>query len=245
MTTKKITSYRVGCSGFHYPDWKDIFYPKTLPQRKWFEFYCSKFNTLELNVTFYRFPQLKFMQTWYDQSPPGFNFSVKVPRAVTHYRQFNNTDEMLSDFYGTCMEGLREKLGCILFQLPGRTKFNQERLEKMIAAVDPRFKNVFEFRHESWWRQGVYTQLRKANIIFCGHSYPDLPDPLIKNNEIIYYRFHGTPKVYYSQYKRIFLDNILQQAAIKRNVECTYLYFNNTATMAAIRNAGYVLKQLS
>ncbi len=74
----------IGCSGFHYADWKKIFYPDDLPKRKWFEYYCQHFNTLGLNVTFYRFPQLKSLQNWYDKSPTKFSFSVKAPRLITH-----------------------------------------------------------------------------------------------------------------------------------------------------------------
>ena len=60
--------WHIGCSGYHYKDWKEIFYPPGLPQKKWFEYYNTHFDTLELNVTFYRFPQLKFLQNWYDVS---------------------------------------------------------------------------------------------------------------------------------------------------------------------------------
>src|SRR5215210_608209 len=91
----------IGCSGFHYKHWKEIFYPKDLPQNKWFDFYLQHFNTVELNVTFYRFPQLSFLQNWYKKSPDEFRFSVKMNKAVTHYKQFNDTERMIADFYAT------------------------------------------------------------------------------------------------------------------------------------------------
>src|ERR1700747_49503 len=109
----------IGCSGFHYKEWKGIFYPEKLPQRKWFEYYSSRFNTLELNTTFYRFPQLGVLQNWYEKSPADFRFSVKAPRLITHYKQFNDSRQLLADFYGTIREGLQDKLGPVLFQLPG------------------------------------------------------------------------------------------------------------------------------
>ncbi|MDB5199957.1 MAG: hypothetical protein JWO92_1920 [Chitinophagaceae bacterium] len=72
-----MVKWFIGCSGFHYKHWKGIFYPHDLPQNKWFDFYCEHFNTLELNVTFYRFPQLSFLQTWYKKSTAVFRFAVK------------------------------------------------------------------------------------------------------------------------------------------------------------------------
>src|SRR5687768_4735302 len=101
----------IGCSGFHYQEWKEVFYPKGLPQRKWFDYYSQQFNTLELNTTFYRFPQLRILQNWYNVSPEIYRFSVKAPRLITHYKQFKDSKRMLSDFYGTSLEGLRDKLG--------------------------------------------------------------------------------------------------------------------------------------
>src|SRR5262245_59274802 len=106
-------NWHIGCSGFHYREWKGMFYPEKTPQRLWFEYYSSQFNTLELNVTFYRFPQLSFLQNWYQKSPENFQFTVKVPRLITHYKQFNETQDMLNDFYGTVKEGLKQKLGAV------------------------------------------------------------------------------------------------------------------------------------
>src|ERR1043165_722031 len=106
--------WHIGCSGFSYKEWKDVFYPPRLPQRLWFDHYSSRFSTLELNVTFYRFPQLKMLQAWYDKSPGGFIFSVKAPRLITHYKQLKDCQDLLNDFYTVCRDGLKEKLGPLL-----------------------------------------------------------------------------------------------------------------------------------
>ena len=89
----------VGCSGFSYKHWKPGFYPQDLPSTKWFEFYCEQFDTVELNVTFYRFPTAKTFTGWYNRSPKGFTFSVKAPRLITHYKQLIACEELLKDFY--------------------------------------------------------------------------------------------------------------------------------------------------
>lgn len=231
--------WRIGCSGFHYADWKEIFYPAGLPQRKWFDYYCTHFNTLELNVTFYRFPQPKFLENWYAISPAGFDFSVKAPRLITHYKRFLDTQRLLGDFYGTTREGLRDKLGCILFQLPAHIAYSETMLERILSQLDPSFANIVEFRHESWWQQEVFSRLAAHKIGFCGHSYPLLPDNVVCNVPVVYYRFHGLPKVYYSQYKRAFIEQVVQQV-VESNAGKAYMYFNNTATIAAIRNAKYM-----
>ena len=223
-------------------DWKEIFYPAGLPQSKWFHYYTRHFNTLELNVTFYRFPQLKFMQNWYNQSPAGFDFSVKAPRLITHYKQFSDVKRLLSDFYKTSRDGLQEKLGSILFQLPARMKYNGNLLKKIIDALDLSFRNVIEFRDESWWKISVYKELSKHNISFCGLSHPHLPDKVINNTNIVYYRFHGSPKLYYSQYKRKFIEQVADQIHAQKKITKAYLYFNNTAAIGAIRNAQYLQK---
>ncbi len=239
-----MIKWQIGCSGFHYNDWRGIFYPEGMPKRKWFEYYCTYFNTLELNVTFYRFPQLHFLENWYNSSPPDFSFSVKAPRLITHYKRFNETERMLGDFYRTSKEGLKEKLGCILIQLPSGLVYTEQNLDRIVQQLDGSCRNVLEFRHESWWNRKVYERLKSANISFCGHSYPELPDKAIINSPTVYYRFHGLPKLYYSQYKRSQIEEVKAAIESSRQVKSAYIYFNNTATIAALRNAIY-LKSLA
>lgn len=242
MTTP--ITWHIGCSGFHYKEWKETFYPKGVPQRKWFEYYSTHFDTLELNVTFYRFPQVAFLENWYQKSPGHFSFSVKAPRLITHYKKFNDTRQQLDDFYGTIREGLKEKLGPVLFQFPPQVKYEEALLQKVIGQLDNTFTNVLEFRDASWWRQDVYSLLAKHKIVFCGQSYPGLPDEAIINTPITYYRFHGVPKLYYSEYPTTFLDSIGQEIQDQPSVKTAYLYFNNTAALAAIHNATYLVNKL-
>jgi uncharacterized protein YecE (DUF72 family) len=229
--------WHIGCSGYHYRDWKEVFYPPGLPQRKWFEYYSSRFDTLELNVTFYRFPQLKFLQNWYAVSPAGFVFTVKAPRLITHYKRFNDCDRLLSDFYSTTIEGLGDKLGTVLFQFPPTMKYDPALLEQIIKSLTRDVKNVLEFRHPSWWTGDVFKKLKKAGIIFSGTSFPKLPEDVVINNRIAYYRFHGVPKLYYSAYTNRKLQTIASALLKDKTVKEVYIYFNNTATIGAIENA--------
>lgn len=227
----------IGCSGFYNKDWKEVFYPKGLPQSKWFEFYCTQFNTLELNTTFYRFPTAEMLQKWYNKSPAEFKFSVKAPRLITHYKQFNDVERLLADFYHAVHEGLNEKLGPVLFQLPARIEFSEAFLQRITQNLDGSFKNVIEFRHISWWNQFVFDELARHNISFCSISIKDLPAEIIANTSNVYYRFHGIKKLYFSEYTKQTIRNFADELKKQTNINTAYIYFNNTATTAAINNA--------
>jgi len=237
--------WHIGCSGFHYKDWRGTFYPEDLPQKKWFDYYCQHFSTLELNVTFYRFPQLSVLQNWYQRSPPDFRFSVKAPRAITHYKKFNEVNDLISSFYETINNGLQEKLGPTLFQMPPGFSYDEQRLERIINNLDASFNNILEFRHISWWRQDVYKTLADHHITFCGMSHPALPDDVIQNTPVIYYRFHGVPKLYRSSYPTTFLSNVTD--AVRNNTEAKqgWFYFNNDYDAVGVANAKEMMKIVS
>jgi len=232
--------WHIGCSGFHYKEWKEAFYPKGLAQKNWFDYYVQNFNTLELNVTFYRFPTVTMLQNWQDKAPEGFSFSTKVPRAITHFKKFEGTEIMLNDFYQTLKEGLKEKLSCVLFQLPPQFSFSEESLQKIISQIDASFNNVIEFRNETWWRKDVQKYLKEKNISFCGVSFPKISfDDAVINTQLCYYRFHGVPKLFYSEYDESFIEKIFEQIKSNKIVKQAFIYFNNTASLAALHNAKY------
>jgi uncharacterized protein YecE (DUF72 family) len=234
------TKWHIGCSGFSYKEWKEEFYPKGLAQSKWFAYYTEHFNTLELNVTFYRFPTLKSLEGWYTKAPEGFSFSAKVPRDITHYKMFVETETMMADFYGALREGLKEKLSCVLFQLPPSFSYNEEKLERILDHIDPAFLNVIEFRHQSWWREDVKQILAKKSISFCGVSFPKISfDDAVVNTPLTYYRFHGVPVLFHSEYQPAFIQKIHQQIANNEKAQEAFIYFNNTASLAALHNAKY------
>ncbi|MDP4130633.1 MAG: DUF72 domain-containing protein [Bacteroidota bacterium] len=228
--------YYIGCSGFSYKEWKGEFYPEKLPQKGWFAFYATQFNTLELNTTFYRFPTPAMLGNWFDQSPDVFLFSVKAPRLITHYKKFQDTEGLLQDFYGTVSEGLKDKLGPVLFQLPKQLVYSPELLERIIGSLDKKFLNAVEFRDPGWWTNHVEAALADHKIMFCGISHPSLPDNIVLNTTNVYYRYHGVPKLYYSEYDLDIMKAMaekLQSPAVAH----AYIYFNNTAKGAAIHNA--------
>ena len=232
-----MIKWKVGCSGFYNRHWKGIFYPEKLPQNKWFSYYCDHFNTLELNVTFYRFPRPETFDGWYKKSPEGFSFSVKAPRLITHFKKFEDCERLLNDFYTACHSGLINKLKCLLFQLPPGIHYNESKLEQIINALHPEFTNVVEFRHESWWKKNVYDALTEKKTIFCCVNHPKLPTDLIVNDVKAYVRLHGNPRMFYSPYSTETLQGIIDKLKLKKKIKEAYVYFNNTADVAGIVNA--------
>lgn len=227
---------RIGCSGFLNNDWKDIFYPTGLSRKNWLPFYCERFNTVEINSTFYRTPSEKTLNTWFEQTPENFLFTIKAPRTITHYKKFSDTISLTKDFYLLIQDCLKEKLGCVLFQMPPSFSFTKERLYAIIRNLSPEFVNVVEFRHISWWNTEVYSELTKHRIVFSGQSHPSpLPGTLIKNNDIFYYRFHGDPILYKSTYP----EKTIQAFYNELPKECVraFVYFNNTWGTGALINA--------
>ncbi|MEP6713354.1 MAG: DUF72 domain-containing protein [Ferruginibacter sp.] len=232
--------WKIGCSGFSYSDWNGLFYPEDLPSTKWFEYYASHFDTLELNVTFYKFPTLSFFRNLYDRSPDNFCFVVKAPKLITHTHRFHNSKKLLDDFYAIIKKGLKEKLAMVLFQLPPSFHCVDEHLTLITESMNTNFLNAVEFRHKTWWDEKIYKLLGSKQIIFCGISYPGLPDDVIINTTTPYYRFHGVPKLYYSMYGKPFLNNIADAFLQNKKVRKGFFLFNNTATRAALENASYL-----
>src|ERR1700761_2596837 len=101
-----MAEWKIGCSGFHYKEWKELFYPKGLPTTKWLAFYAERFNTLESNFTFYSMPTEASLLKWYQQTSASFTFSVKAPRVITHYKKFAAVEQELSSFYAIVQNGL-------------------------------------------------------------------------------------------------------------------------------------------
>ena len=106
---------------------------------KWFNFYASQFNAVELNNPFYRFPSLEKLLDWYEKSPANFSFSIKVPKLITHFKQLVDADLLIKIFYATCKDGLKEKLGEILFQFSPKLNYTSARLLQVIESLDTDF----------------------------------------------------------------------------------------------------------
>ncbi len=237
------TKFYVGCSSFATPSWKSIFYPTDLPKKDWFNYYCTFFNTYEFNGSFYRFPTVASLQKWYDRTPTDFTFSIKVPKAITHIKKLIDCEQEIAEFYTVVSEGLSDKLACVLWQFPPSFIYNEGNLNKVVNTLNEEFINVMEFRHVSWWNTVVVEKLQSKNIVFCNPSYPGLPEQFVKNNSCGYFRLHGVPKLFYSEYSLTEMETLYEQILAK-NYDEVYVYFNNTASPAAVINALQFIKIL-
>src|SRR6185295_9858972 len=155
-----MVEYRIGCSGWSYPHWRNGFYPRGLPRSQWFEHYSSEFATVELNTTFYRLPATKAVQHWHDEAPGGFRFAAKASRYITHMKRLSDPEEPLAKFFGR-LEPLGAFLGPVLYQLPPQMQCDVERLRLFLERLPAGHTAAFEFRHPGWWNEAVYDLLHR------------------------------------------------------------------------------------
>ena len=232
-----MVRYYIGTSGWHYDDWKGRFYPEKLPKEKWLEFYAQHFPTLELNNTFYRLPTEKALNNWHDSSPPGFIFSVKVSRYITHIKRLKDCKEEMNKFMSRTAI-LKEKLGPLLYQLPPGLHRNDDILADFLAILPRGYKHVIEFRHASWFEDEVYDILRQYKIGFCVFNMPKLTSPLIATTDFAYVRFHGSDSLYSSCYSDKYLSGWAKKISVlSEKLESVYIYFNNDIAGYALKNA--------
>jgi uncharacterized protein YecE (DUF72 family) len=232
----------VGTSGFSYPSWKDDFYPHGLTSSKWFSHYCTQFNTLELNSTFYKFPVIKTLKNYYDKSPDHFIFSVKVHKIITHTRRLKNAKEKIDEFTDIVRSGLKDKAGCLLFQFPPTFIYTAENVELILETIPHSPENIVEFRHPSWWNKFFFEELKKNKITFCTISHPVLPNDIVSSTDLFYLRMHGVPVLFQSSYSAATLEEYAR--AVKMRSGNSFIYFNNTVFDAGYRNAFTLKKQI-
>jgi uncharacterized protein YecE (DUF72 family) len=125
---------RVGCSGWQYKHWKGDFYPADLREASWLDHYLRRFDTVELNNSFYRLPEAATFRSWRERTPASFLFAVKASRFLTHMKKLKDPEEPLQRFFERARE-LGDRLGPVLYQLPPRWPVNLERLDAFLACL--------------------------------------------------------------------------------------------------------------
>lgn len=228
-------SIHIGCSGWYYWHWKGNFYPAEVPANRWFAIYQDHFSTVELNAPFYSWPTVSAVKTWIRQAEPNFIYTIKVCELITHIKRFEDTAILIKDF-GYIADLLGSQMGCFLFQLPPSLRYSPELLHSIISQLDPRCRNVVEFRHKSWWNANVYQAFNAAQVIFCSCSGPRLPDELVRTSDDIYVRFHGIKQWYRHDYSddelKVWAERIHTCGA-----KTVWVYFNNDRDGYSIKNA--------
>ncbi|HSE42047.1 MAG TPA: DUF72 domain-containing protein, partial [Acidobacteriota bacterium] len=155
----------VGTSGFSYTEWKGIFYPEDLPSKNYLSFYAQHFKTTEINNTFYKLPSRKNTEAWYASVPDDFSFTLKLTQKITHIKRLKSVDSEMNAFFEGA-DGLMEKMGPILVQLPPNFRKNTEVLNDFLDSYSKRGKLALEFRHDSWFSDDVYELLKKHQSAF-------------------------------------------------------------------------------
>lgn len=225
----------IATSGWHYRHWIGPFYPPGTRMGALFEYYLTKFDTVEINNTFYRLPEEKTFALWRDSVPEGFVFALKASRLITHVKRLKEASAPLENFMGRAGI-LGDRLGPVLFQLPPRWHRNTGRLEGFLKALPKGPRYAFEFRDPDWFHEDVYELLREHNAAFCVYDFDFLLSPREVTADFIYIRLHGPAGRYRGQYS----DEALKDWAAfingwRKKLGAVYCYFDNDeAAYAAI-----------
>jgi uncharacterized protein YecE (DUF72 family) len=228
---------RVGCSGWQYKHWRGEFYPPDLPQTQWFEYYAARFDTVEINNSFYRLPERSTFISWARRAPVRFVFAVKASRFLTHRKKLKDPEEPIDRLF-TRMRGLGPHLGPVLYQLPPNFRADIERLRAFVALLPRDARHVIEFRDPGWYTAEVFTVLERAGVALCLHDMPGSATGLMRVGPFVYARFHGSGARYGGGYPR---DRLESWATWLDDQRCAgadvYAYFNNDMGGHAPRDA--------
>ncbi|OGO17364.1 MAG: hypothetical protein A2Z14_11890 [Chloroflexi bacterium RBG_16_48_8] len=185
---------RLGTSGFSYDDWIGEVYPEDLPKWEWLPYYARSFKTVELNVTYYRFPEARYVRGWIDRTPEDFLFSVKAHQSLTHERKtpdFHGFRDSIDELFTS------GKLGCILAQFPHSFHSTSENLAYLaeLAKNLEGYPVVVEFRAKDWVKEEIFQLLNDLNLGYCCVDEPQLPGLMppvaVATGPLAYVRFHG------------------------------------------------------
>jgi len=239
-------SIRIGCSGWNYKSWKDEFY-EGKPARLWLQHYARFFDTVEVNNTFYRLPLAGSVAAWVEQTPPGFLFTIKASRYLTHIKRLTDMDGGVQRFYERIEPLVRSpKLGPVLWQLPASFRRDDERLAYALERL-PEGRHCFEFRHASWFTEAVYELLRRHGAALVIGDRPEVKSfqAHIFTAPWTFVRFHYGSRGRRGNYSERELEEWAGRfEAWSREVEIL-AYFNNDWEVLAIRNALWLKRRLS
>lgn len=226
----------LGTSGWAYKHWKGIFYPDNLPQTRWLEFFCNKFQTVEINATFYHIPSFQTVQSWNNRSPSDFTFSVKMSRLVSHIKKLKNCENELAWFFSV-LKPLYSKSGVVLIQLPPVIKFDPGRINEFCSLLPEDLKFAFEFRNISWYNDETYQLLNRWGHTFCIHDMPGIETGKIVTSDSIYIRFHGFDSAYGGDYPEPVLKTWAEwiKSQLDNGINI-FGYFNNDIGGFAVKN---------
>lgn len=246
----------VGTSGFSYDDWVGPFYPEGLAKRNFLSYYSGEFNTVELNVSYYRIPDERFISSLSGKTPPDFIFFIKAYQGLTH-KITDLTPSQLRQFIKALGPLKREgKLGGVLLQFPYSFHKTDRNVDHLCSLLDDlhEFCPVVEFRNREWLIDDILALLSEKDAGFCSVDQPALrgllpSEAIVTSERVGYVRFHGRNRQKWwdheeawERYDYLYTENELREWAEKiqdmaRKTSMTFLFFNNHRNAQAIMNA--------
>jgi uncharacterized protein YecE (DUF72 family) len=229
---------RIGCSGWMYRAWKDDFYPPRCPQRRWLEHYATRFDTVELNTTFYRLPKRDAVAAWVDRTPDDFLFTVKASRYLTHIKRLTDLAQGVERLWER-LEPLAAspKMGPVLWQLPPNFRRDDERLAHALGLLPPGH-HAFEFRHPSWFAPDVLALLREHRVALVIGDHPERPwQPHELTSDFTLIRLHYGHRGRRGNYSETELQEWAARIEAFQRDAAVFVYLNNDWEGFAPRNA--------
>ena len=238
-------TYYIGTSGWSYDHWRGCFYPEGLAKRRWFEYYASLFNSVEVNATFYRRFKDETYHKWREQAPEGFRYVLKAPRFITHRHYLIDVEEEIKAFSRSAWL-LKEKFGLVLLQLPPSLPYETGRLEAALNHFVEPARVAVEFRNDRWLTEKTLALLRRIGAGFCNPDAPGHPLSEHLTGKIGYLRLHGRRKWYADNYSDQELAQVARIARkmTKAGAQEVYIFFNNDFEGFAPANAARLKEML-
>ncbi len=229
----------VGTSGWAYPSWKPAFYPEKLAQTKFLTYYSGQLNTVEVNLTFRQLLKETTAQKWIAQTPENFRFGIKAHQVITHIKRLKQAEEFLARFVSTIEPLARAgKLGPVLFQLPPNMKADPALLQEFIAVIPRGVRAAFEFRHESWFADDIFSLLKQHNRALCVAETEERVTPDVVTADFCYYRYRKPE--YSPDERRTMLRRLHEHLDSGREA---YAYFKHEETPQGALYAVELLKE--
>lgn len=229
----------VGTSGWSYDHWTHVLYPDGTAPADRLALYAQRFETVELNASFYRWPRAATFAAWKRRLPDGFRFSVKAPRGLTHAKRLYAPERWIERIAASWHE-LGDKRAVLLVQLAPDHARDDARLDWFLEQLPSWIDVAVELRHPSWDDEGVFAMLERRQVAYCVMSGAHLPCVLRATGTFVYVRLHGPDDEHL--YSGSYADSDLGWWADRlrewdRDGKDVFAYFNNDGHGHAVRNA--------
>lgn len=252
------TAVRVGISGWQYDAWRGDFYPRDLPAARQLAYASERFDTVELNGSFYSLQRPSSYQKWHDQTPDGFVFAVKGGRFITHLKRLAGVETALANFFASGVLLLGSKLGPVLWQLPERLQYDRRLIGDFLdllprttaeiaeqarghdskvrgrahveAHARGRVRHALEVRHSSFVNDTFFDLLADHGVACVVADSPGgWPEIEVATADFSYVRLHGHTELYASGYSSRSLDRWAERCQSWAEAGDVYCYFDNDA----------------